>query len=90
MFYREGSVQLQEGDTLVLYTDGVIEARGAEGAFFGEEGLRDTVLSSAAQGSTSLAEDILLAVEAFTENKLDDDIAVVDITFNALVAGEHS
>ncbi len=90
MFYREGSVQLQEGDTLVLYTDGVIEARGGEGAFFGEEALRDTVLSSAAQGSTSLAEDILLAVEAFTENNLDDDIAVVDITFNALVAGEAS
>ncbi len=90
MFYREGSVQLHQGDTLLLYTDGVVEARATDGAFFGEEGLHDTVLTCAVQKSVTLADDVLLAVEAFTENNLDDDIAIVDITFSSLGNHQHS
>ena len=37
--YKERAYQLEAGDTLVLYTDGLIEARNAEGAFFGTAGI---------------------------------------------------
>jgi sigma-B regulation protein RsbU (phosphoserine phosphatase) len=37
--YREGSVAMEPGDLLVLYTDGVTEQKNAEGEDYGEERL---------------------------------------------------
>ena len=88
MFYREGEVALAEGDVLLLYTDGATEARSPAGAFFGEEGLRDLVLSLCAAGSGDLAHDVLEAIDEFTGRRLDDDVALVDVTFDTLGDGE--
>jgi phosphoserine phosphatase RsbU/P len=38
---EEGSVRLARGDRLVLYTDGVTEARSPNGEFYDEERLAD-------------------------------------------------
>ena len=69
-------VRLDPGDALVLYTDGVIDARGPEG-FFGEDRFA-AVLSSCAGSS---AEVIVKAVERklndFHGGKPRDDIAFV-------------
>jgi sigma-B regulation protein RsbU (phosphoserine phosphatase) len=85
MDYRDGFVDLQEGDTLFLYTDGATEARDPEGAFFGEERLRDAVLRHAAAGEAAgIASGVLADLDAFTRNRLEDDVALVDITFQRL------
>src|SRR5687768_14774512 len=39
--YEDGHVDVQAGDLLVAFTDGVTEARNAEGEEFGEERLKD-------------------------------------------------
>jgi PAS domain S-box-containing protein len=69
-------VRLDPGDTLVLYTDGVTDARGADG-FYGEERLRETLVSCA--GST--ADDMVKALEhslrEFHGGRPRDDIAFV-------------
>lgn len=45
-----GTEQLQPGDTLLLYTDGVTEARSSDGEFFGLERLSDLVTRNLATG----------------------------------------
>ncbi len=60
--YSSGTVQLQPGDHLVLFTDGVIEARNMVGDEFGEERLRALLIehahSSTAMILTRLREEI--------------------------------
>jgi phosphoserine phosphatase RsbU/P len=53
------TIQLESSDNLFFYTDGLTEAFNAEGAFFGEERL----LESIASNPTSSASDLLDVVE---------------------------
>jgi sigma-B regulation protein RsbU (phosphoserine phosphatase) len=41
--WEQKAVQIAPGDVLVLYTDGVTDAQNAQGAFFGEQRLLETV-----------------------------------------------
>jgi phosphoserine phosphatase RsbU/P len=66
--------ELAEGDTLVLYTDGVTEAR-ARGSLFGERRLRELVASGAARAE-DLAAEIEEAVRGFSP-ELSDDTAIL-------------
>jgi sigma-B regulation protein RsbU (phosphoserine phosphatase) len=44
--YEQETIQLQSGDTLVVYTDGVTEAMNPAGVEFGEDKLRSILLES--------------------------------------------
>ncbi|MBQ9057879.1 MAG: SpoIIE family protein phosphatase [Atopobiaceae bacterium] len=84
MTYIDGQVDLHESDMLVLYTDGVIEARNEQGGFFGEAALRETVLAETQSGFDGLLERILDTIDIFTGRKLEDDVAMVALRFDAL------
>lgn len=86
MRYQDGEVDLEQGDMLLLYTDGVTEARNPEGAFFGEEGLRDMVSREAAVGYDGLCERLVDAVSSFSGGSLNDDVALVVMRYDGLVA----
>ena len=73
----EQEVYLAPGDALVLYTDGVVEARSPDGAFFGEERLTALLRSSADLDAPTLAGRIESAVMDFQENDPRDDVAVL-------------
>jgi PAS domain S-box-containing protein len=70
------TVELQPGDSLVLYTDGVSEAR-SEAGLFGEERLLDLVRSCAGLDAAAIAERIEADVLAFRESGTSDDLAVL-------------
>ena len=84
MRYRDGRLALGKGDLLLLYTDGVTEARDPNGGFFGEEGLREAVLSQGLAGTKGLIGRILDELDAFTGNRLEDDVALVSVRFDSL------
>ena len=68
---------LAPGEALVLYTDGVVEARSPEGLFFGEERLMALLRSSAGLDAPTIASRIEEAVLNFQEQAARDDIAVL-------------
>ena len=69
---------LNPGDTLVLYTDGVTEARSPDGAF-APELLEDTLLGCVGLDAASVVRRIEEAVLGFERGKLRDDFALVAI-----------
>lgn len=71
------ATQLRPGDALVIYTDGVTEARDSEGRVFGEEQLRELLASSAGQSAGTIADRILDAVLEYGAGAPRDDIALV-------------
>jgi serine phosphatase RsbU (regulator of sigma subunit) len=69
-------LSLQQGDTLLLYTDGVTEARRG-GEQYGEERLRDLFAAAARLGAHDLAHAVEKDVLTFTGGPHTDDIAVL-------------
>jgi PAS domain S-box-containing protein len=74
---RDTSLRLMPGDTLVLYTDGVTEARSPDGDFFGEGKLRHLLSSCAGFDAGTFAGRIKDAVLDFQEGYPSDDVAIL-------------
>jgi sigma-B regulation protein RsbU (phosphoserine phosphatase) len=64
--FTQQQITLAEGDALILYTDGVSEARNAERQFLGEERLQKAILSAANGSAEEIKSAILSAVADFT------------------------
>jgi phosphoserine phosphatase RsbU/P len=76
--YDEVHATLEPGGAVVLYTDGVLEAR-FEGELYGFERL-DAIISAGHQLSAEdLAHTVLADCRDFAHNELADDCAVVVI-----------
>ena len=74
--YRTARFRLPVGRCLVLYTDGVIEARSPEGDELGVDGLT-VALPAEADSAAAVAEVVLKEVLRHTGGHLDDDAAVL-------------
>jgi serine phosphatase RsbU (regulator of sigma subunit) len=72
----EERADLDPGDMVVLYTDGVTEARSG-GRFFGEERLKEVIASCRGLSADEAAETIEEAALGFQGGTARDDIAVV-------------
>ena len=71
--YEEGQIQLQHGDFVLLYTDGVTEAMDSNQEEFGLERLRAVVRSNYDASAEELATAIETAVDNFTGSALPFD-----------------
>jgi sigma-B regulation protein RsbU (phosphoserine phosphatase) len=72
----ECELLLGPGDLMVLYTDGITEARRGD-EFFGLDGLREAVEASRSESVEAIAEGVIAAVEAFDASGDRDDLALV-------------
>ncbi|WP_018501166.1 SpoIIE family protein phosphatase [Parafrankia discariae] len=69
-------LHLHAGESLVLYTDGVVEARrGRE--LFGDQRLVDAVAGCAGLSAQGVADRVLTAAERFAGGNLRDDVAIL-------------
>ena len=76
--YTRATTQIEAGNYLLIYTDGIPEAKNRRGEFFGEAGLRRLLEEFPGQTVDDLAEVVRAGVRAFTEGApQSDDIAVL-------------
>jgi sigma-B regulation protein RsbU (phosphoserine phosphatase) len=84
--YEEVRLPLEPGDAVVLYTDGVLEAR-REGELYGLERLDALLAGRRELPPDELAQAVLDDCRAFAEGELADDCAVVVVKRTARTAG---
>ncbi|HMD99377.1 MAG TPA: PP2C family protein-serine/threonine phosphatase [Terriglobia bacterium] len=75
--YEEDEVQLNPGDLVVAYTDGVIEAVDPASQEWGIEGLRKAVAESATQCADEIVRAIFTSMDEFAQGRQTDDATVV-------------
>jgi sigma-B regulation protein RsbU (phosphoserine phosphatase) len=76
--YKEERAQLERGDVLVLFSDGVTEAPNPRDEEFGEQRLAELVAGMSGKPAAEIVEEIHRAVQTFTEGAPPaDDITVV-------------
>ncbi|MDP2897883.1 MAG: PP2C family protein-serine/threonine phosphatase, partial [bacterium] len=78
----ERKVQITSGDTLVLYTDGVLEAIDADHRWFGLDNLTRVVREHSDAPPSILAEEICRAAKRFASGGLpSDDMTAIVLRF---------
>jgi len=76
--YEQETIQLERGDVLVVYTDGVTEALNSAGVEFGEEQLRWTVFESLRLSARETAQKVIAKVlEWQGQASQHDDITLI-------------
>jgi len=72
----EVAIELRRGEMIILYTDGVTEARGVEG-FYGADRLAQLIGSVEQPSAARVADRLLADVEGFQRGLLRDDVAIL-------------
>ncbi|MEO7142114.1 MAG: SpoIIE family protein phosphatase, partial [Bryobacteraceae bacterium] len=81
--YQVEQTQLEPGDKLVLYTDGLTESENADNEFYDTHRLRDIIRLHASSSFTDLHQAVVASVDSFTEGGLiSDDITAVVIEYS--------
>ena len=75
--YVQQEIQLHEGDKLLLFTDGVTEARDASGDEFGEHRLQEFLREFRGSNAAELRTQILNSVTQFCGDIFDDDATLM-------------
>src|SRR6266404_5814054 len=80
--FESGAVELQSGDRLVLYTDGVTEAWNSEDEEFGEERLLRVLQENPTRTAAEIQAKILQAASEFSHGIWQDDATLLVVAVN--------
>lgn len=84
--YKLENCRMLQGDTLVLYTDGISEAMNSQGELFGEKRIREIIKEKHEKTSKEIAYVLLEKVQKFSANSIyNDDKTLVVIKRDAKI-----
>jgi sigma-B regulation protein RsbU (phosphoserine phosphatase) len=76
--YEGGNVVMEQGDTLIVYSDGVTETWDPDGEEFGEDKLVALTVADRAKGADAVQAGILREIESFEQGaRATDDRTLV-------------
>jgi sigma-B regulation protein RsbU (phosphoserine phosphatase) len=73
------TITLEPGELVLLYTDGIVEARSRDGRMFGLERTLDLVRGHRHKTTEEIVDKLFDAVRAFSEGDIQDDLTAVVI-----------
>ncbi|RNC70406.1 MAG: stage II sporulation protein E [Desulfuromonadales bacterium] len=81
--YTERTISFREGDRLIVYTDGIVEATDRTGSQFGYERF-EAILQEHGEGAADLLKrKLFAAIHAYSaSDTLDDDVAILIASFD--------
>ena len=74
--YSTMAQRLEQGDRLLLYTDGIIEAGNRKGEFFGHDALCALLRDTASLSAADAADRVIASVQKWSAAQ-DDDLTVL-------------
>jgi serine phosphatase RsbU (regulator of sigma subunit) len=78
MEYCDHAAVLDEGDTLLLYTDGITEALSASGEAYGDDRLAEWLAASGGDEAAALVTSLVANVERFVDGaEASDDLTTL-------------
>ena len=81
--YDEFKIRLKDNDTLIIYSDGVTEARNSKGEFFGEQKFQNLILSCQNRSAENTGKFLLEQVTRFIgDARPHDDLSLIIIKKN--------
>jgi sigma-B regulation protein RsbU (phosphoserine phosphatase) len=79
--YEETRLQLQLGDKVVFYTDGIVEAMNEVEEIYGFERLQEVIKSSQVDSAEALMKEVITSVDEFAgKAPQHDDITVIVVS----------
>ncbi|MDY7814036.1 PP2C family protein-serine/threonine phosphatase, partial [Burkholderia pseudomallei] len=79
--YPEQTVDLEEGSLVLLYTDGITEARTPQGEFFGLARIMQALVAHGDGHPTKLVNGLYNKVRKFTRENITDDFSLLAVRF---------
>ncbi len=77
MPYVQTDIQLNPGDLLVCYTDGIDETMNAADEEYGTRRLKDCIFQNRDKGSQEILDAIVNSVKKYSGNKFSDDLTLL-------------
>jgi serine phosphatase RsbU (regulator of sigma subunit) len=81
--FTERRVTMEEGDALILYTDGLTEAR-RDGEMYGMDRMIEYLGQRTRSSLEALVNDVFNNVREYAHNRLADDVAMLAITLDRI------
>ena len=75
----EDVIDIEPGDRLICFTDGLIEADRADNEMFGYERLKEFISKNTSLTNEEFNENLIEEVESFSVDGFDDDLCVLSI-----------
>ena len=74
--YEENTLRLCPGDTVIAYTDGVIEATNPLGVEWGVDGIKKAAVENKARRAEEVVDAIFESLDQYSQGQLTDDATV--------------